>query len=224
MSLKAVGYCRVSTEDQADQGVSLQVQEERIRGQCVARQWELIEVVKDEGKSVRNLKRDGIRRIIEGCKRREFDVVVVTDLSRLTRNLNDQTYLTEDVFKKNGIQLCSIDGEYDSSTAKGRLIINFMGSLNQYYSEDTGERTKLALKRLKAEGKVYGPTPIGKRKVDDNFIDHPGEQDIIREARKLRSKGMTLRDIRKSLKAVGYVNRMGNGFSLSVLRRMVAGG
>ena len=43
---------RVSTEEQADQGVSLQVQEERIRGQCVARQWELIEVVKDEGNDV----------------------------------------------------------------------------------------------------------------------------------------------------------------------------
>lgn len=148
--------------------------------------------------------------------------MVITDLSRLARNLNDQTYLVDDVFKKSGIKFCNCDGNWDTSTAVGRLNLNLMGAFNQYQSEATGERTSEAMKWGKQNGKRYGMIPYGYVSVNGMLYEDPGEPEIIREARRLRARGMTLRDIRKSLRGRGYVNRKGNGFSLDVLSRMVA--
>lgn len=60
--------------------------------------------------------------------------------------------------------------------------------------------------------------------VDGKLIENPREQEVIHEARRLKQKGKTLRDIRQSLREMGYFNLKGNGFSLSVLSRMVARG
>ena len=96
--MRAIGYVRVSTEEQAQTGVSLDAQEEKIRAYCIAKEWDLLRVIRDEGFSAKDLNRPGIQEIIEGCKRKEFDVVVILKLVRLTRSVKDLGYLVEDVF------------------------------------------------------------------------------------------------------------------------------
>ena len=71
--LRAIGYVRVSTEEQALTGVSLDAQEEKIRAYCIAKEWDLIRVIRDEGYSAKDLNRPRIQEIIEGCKRKNFD-------------------------------------------------------------------------------------------------------------------------------------------------------
>ena len=64
--MKAIGYVRVSTEEQVLTGVSLDSQEDKIRAYCVAKEWDLIRVIRDEGYSAKDLNRPGIQEIIGG--------------------------------------------------------------------------------------------------------------------------------------------------------------
>jgi len=96
--MRAIGYVRVSTEDQAQGGVSLDSQEEKIRAYCAAKDWDLVRVVRDGGHSAKDLNRPGMQKILEECRKKRFDVVVILKLDRLTRSVKDLGYLVEDVF------------------------------------------------------------------------------------------------------------------------------
>lgn len=89
--MKAVGYVRVSTEEQAREGVSLDNQRKRIEAFCVAKDWTLGRIYADEGISGSSLKRDGVQELISDCKRGVFDVVVIYKLDRLTRSVKEST-------------------------------------------------------------------------------------------------------------------------------------
>ena len=90
---RAIGYVRVSTEGQAREGVSLDVQAARIRAVCKAKGWALLEIIRDEGRSARELNRPGIARVLELARKRTWsrtcDVVVVLSIPKthLTRDL-----------------------------------------------------------------------------------------------------------------------------------------
>ena len=101
MSTRAIGYVRVSTDDQAREGVSLDVQEARIGAYCEAKGWQLVSVVRDEGKSAKDLKRPGLQEILGALPKRQrpFDALVVVKLDRLTRSARDLGNLMED-FKR----------------------------------------------------------------------------------------------------------------------------
>ena len=113
--MRAVGYTRVSTEDQAQSGVSLEAQEEKIRAYCTAKGWELAKVVRDGGYSAKDLNRPGMQEVIRGCKCKELDVVVILKLDRLTRSVKDLGYLVEDVFNRHGISFSSIQDNFDTA-------------------------------------------------------------------------------------------------------------
>lgn len=90
---RAIGYVRVSAEDQAREGGSLDVQAVRIRAYCEAKGWPLEEIVRDEGRSARDLNRPAIARVLELARKhngsRTCDEVVVLKLDRLTRTVKD---------------------------------------------------------------------------------------------------------------------------------------
>ena len=124
---RAVGYVRVSTEEQAREGLSLAAQESRIKAYCEAKGWELVRVYRDEGYSGKDLRRPGIQALIRDLKADGIDVVVVLKLDRLTRSVRDLGALIEDLF--GGVALASVEESLDSSTANGRMVINLLGTV-----------------------------------------------------------------------------------------------
>jgi site-specific DNA recombinase len=130
--MRAIGYARVSTDEQSQQGVSLSHQAEKIKAYCMAKDWELIRVVRDEGYSGKDLTRPGIQEIIKGCRKKEFDVVVTLKLDRLTRSVKDLGYLVEDVFNKHCVAFSSLQDNFDTSTANGRMVMNILATLAQW--------------------------------------------------------------------------------------------
>ena len=126
--MRAIGYTRVSTDEQSQQGVSLSNQAQKIQAYCVAKDWELAAVIRDEGCSGKDLNRPGIQEIIKGCRKRAFDVVVTMKLDRLTRSVKDLGYLVEDVFNKHGVAFSSLQDNFDTSTANGRMVMNILAS------------------------------------------------------------------------------------------------
>ncbi|MBL9045488.1 MAG: recombinase family protein, partial [Myxococcales bacterium] len=87
--LRAVGYVRVSTDQQAMEGVSLDAQQVRIRAHCVSQEIELIDIVIDEGFSAKSLDRPGIKRALAMLTSNQANAIVVVKLDRLTRSVKD---------------------------------------------------------------------------------------------------------------------------------------
>src|SRR5262245_308121 len=86
---RVVGYVRVSSEHQADQGVSLQAQEEKIRQYCTLYDLDLVDIVVDAGVSAKTLQREGLQKALAMLENGHADGVVVVKLDRLTRNVAD---------------------------------------------------------------------------------------------------------------------------------------
>jgi DNA invertase Pin-like site-specific DNA recombinase len=116
--MKAVIYIRVSTEDQATNGLSIENQEAKCRSYCDLHDLVPYEVIQDNGRSGKDLSRPGIQRVIELCEAGEIEDVVVYDLSRLTRSTRDLLELIEVDFHKNGINFHSIQESLDTRTLR----------------------------------------------------------------------------------------------------------
>ena len=101
--MKAVGYIRVSTEEQAREGISLEAQEDKVKKYADLHNLDLVEVIRDEGKSGKDLNREGIQKVISLCKDRSVDHLVVYKMDRLTRRTLDLLTLVEEVFKPNRV-------------------------------------------------------------------------------------------------------------------------
>ena len=84
-----VGYVRVSTDEQARSGLSIQAQRERLAAWATAFGYTLVDIVADEGASAKSLDRPGMQRILRMVERREVDGIVAAKLDRLTRSTRD---------------------------------------------------------------------------------------------------------------------------------------
>jgi len=191
---QTIAYVRVSTEDQATNGVSLAAQEERIRAYCVATKRHLDEVVIDDGHSAKSLKRPGIQRLLAGIRAGEIGAVVVLKLDRLTRSVRDLADLL-DLFQEAGAALVSISETLDTATATGRLIITLIGTVSQWEREAIGERTAFALAHKRRHRQVYGPVPFGFRRNGGVLAADAQEQEAFFAMQAMEARGASLRQI-----------------------------
>ena len=93
--MKAIGYVRVSTEKQADFGVSLEAQSEKVRAMAVVQGAELAEIIIDAGESAKSLNRPGMARLLSLVDAGAVDIVIIAKLDRLTRSVKDLAELLE---------------------------------------------------------------------------------------------------------------------------------
>src|SRR4029453_10193402 len=151
---KVVGYIRVSSEDQVREGVSLDVQATRIAAFCEAKGWQLVRVIRDEGKSAKDVKRPGLQEILNVLPKeaRGWDGLVVVKLDRLTRSVRDLGYLT-DAFRKARVAFTSIQESVDTSSAAGELFFNLVAAVSQWERRAIGERTEGAMAHLRSQGR-----------------------------------------------------------------------
>lgn len=211
--IKAIGYVRVSTEDQANEGISLEAQAERIKNYCSAKGWELSGIVKDAGFSGKDTNRPGLQSILKQCKRRNgsvdsrsFDVVVVVKLDRLTRSVKDAGRLSEEFVSKE-IELTTIDENIDTTTASGKLYWNIITAISQWERETIGERTKIVLQHKKKNGERVGTVPFGYCLSEEKcLVPIEREQIVLRKIKQYRKRNWSLRKIvnwlnRQSIKA-----------------------
>lgn len=93
--MKAAGYIRVSTEDQAKEGVSLENQKAKIRAYAELKDLELTEIIEDAGISAKNLRRPGMQRVLQLARSREIKAVIVFKLDRMFRSTVDALETTQ---------------------------------------------------------------------------------------------------------------------------------
>ena len=158
MSLTVVGYCRVSTIEQASSGLGLDAQRAVIEATCAAKGWRLADVVVDAGASGKDLERPGIRQVLGAIAAGEVDGVVVAKLDRLSRSLSDLLALL-DWTQAAGAVLVAVDLGVDTSTPGGRLVLSVLGAIATWERDAIRERTIDALAAKRARGlPISGPS------------------------------------------------------------------
>lgn len=210
MKAKAIGYIRVSTQEQAESGLSLSYQGAKIRSYCEALDIELLDVVADAGFSAKSMNRPAMQDIIKMIERKEVDAVVILKLDRLTRSVKDLGFITE-LINKTGVALVSVQDSINTSTAAGRLVLNVLGSVAQWERESNGERVKAAMSVKKSAGQRVGDVPYGFDLADDGvtLVENPNEQKALELIRELRAKGLSFRKIANELKSRGIETKKG---------------
>jgi site-specific DNA recombinase len=207
---KAIGYIRVSTQDQADSGLSLTHQQNKIRAYCEALDLELVDVAVDAGYTARNTNRPALQNIMQLMKSKQIGAVVIFKLDRLTRNVKDLGMLTE-LFEKTGVSLISVSDSINTGTAAGRLVLNVLGSVAAWESESNGERVKAAMGIKKASGQLVGAVPFG-YDLDSNGVDliaNESELEAILLMKELRANGASFAKIAAELEARGINTKKG---------------
>jgi len=198
--INAIGYVRVSTEEQAREGISIEAQEERIRALATAKGWNLLEIIKDPGYSGKNLSRPGIMSLIDSCRRGTVNVVIVNKVDRLTRKQKDLWYLLEEIFEANQVGFVSVTEAFDTTTAAGKAFLGMLGTFAQLERDLVSERTREALSHKRAKGEWVGRMPTGFRMSDDGKLDQdPKALKMIARAKRLRREGASFGDISRAL-------------------------
>jgi site-specific DNA recombinase len=157
-------YTRVSTDIQAnkDEG-SLDTQEARLRSAVASRQGahNVSHVFREEGESGKSLDRPALQQLLAGARARQFDLVVVTRIDRLSRSLLD-FYEVHRLFEENGVTFTSLNESFDTSQALGRAMLKLVLVFAELEREQTAERTRTAL-RARAERGLWngGHPPLG---------------------------------------------------------------
>src|ERR1700720_2743354 len=202
--MKTLGYVRVSTDKQAERGISLEAQAEKIRAVALVQSAELSEIIVESGESAKSLNRPGMARLLAMVEGGQVKAVIVAKLDRLTRSVKDLCELLER-FERRGVALISVAESLDTSSAAGRLVLNIMTAVSQWEREAIGERTRDALQHKRRQSERVGNIAFGYRLSADlrHLEPDPTERAALEAIRDLRRQGHTLRGIAAILKSRG---------------------
>jgi DNA invertase Pin-like site-specific DNA recombinase len=217
---RAIGYCRVSTADQADFGVSLDAQTEKIRVWSVANGYELADVLVDRGLSGgRCDNRPALQEALKAVSR--GDSLVVYSLSRLARSTRDTLMIAESLERK-GADLVSLSERLDTTTSAGKMLFRMLAVLSEFERDVISERTSMAMEQLRRSGKYLGGfDPYGFRCVEGELEAIPEEQRVIQMVQRLRGEGQSLGSIGKRLLETGITTRTGKPFQPVQIARIL---
>jgi site-specific DNA recombinase len=204
---QAIGYIRVSTEQQAEEGVSLDAQKARIEAWCVTNGYELITVYVDAGLSGKTMdKRKGLQDALNALKKGM--ALVAYSLSRLARSSIDLQTISALVAKKKG-DLVSLSESLDTTTAMGKMMFTVMAGLAQMERDLIAERTSHALQHMKRNGQVYSATPYGFQAIEGRLVQVEQEAAVVAEIQAARVGGQTLQAIADNLNTRGIPTKTG---------------
>ena len=220
------GYSRVSLEEQASLGFSLDAQENKIRGYCDLYDLNLVHIYSDPGASGKDLNRPGIQEVLTLLRKRKDGIggIVVSKLDRLTRSLRDCAQLIDEHFgEKRDKRLFSVEESIDTRKAAGRLVLNVIMTVAQWEREVIAERTRDALQAKIAKGERVGKVRFGYDLAADgkSLVENRREQETIRQMRAWRAQGKTYRELVKMVEDLGIDTKEGNRLWLPMTIRRI---
>lgn len=192
-------YIRVSTDRQAEEGYSIEVQRERL--EAYAKTFDGIvktELYIDDGFSGASLERPAMQRLINDAEKRSVTHVCVYKLDRLSRSQKDTLHLIEDVFLPNNVAFVSVQESFNTATAFGRAVVGILSVFAQLERENIYERTRSGmLKRVEAGfWPGGGGTPFGYDYDSEKGILVPNQDaDTVRQIYELYLQGFSLQSI-----------------------------
>ena len=204
-------YARVSTQEQANEGYSIDEQVERLKLYCKAHGRTDYKVYIDAGYSGAKLDRAGLQNMISDAKAGKLDKVIVYKLDRLSRSQKDTLWLIEDAFMAHGVDFESMTERFDTGTSFGRAMVGILAVFAQLEREQIKERMKLGKQGRARSGKYYcsGRQPTGYDIKDKALYINEYEAMQVREAFERYASGESLRKIAADFAVKGYTTKHG---------------
>ncbi len=236
---RLIGYVRVSTNEQEENGLSLDAQRERLAAYCTGLGAELVRIEADNGVSgkIAPARRPGLAHALAAVQRGNADGIAVVKLDRLGRSTRDLLDLMA-AAQREGWRLISITEALDTRSAVGEFTATILAGLAQMERKLISERTREAMRQIAREGRVRsGRIPFGFRSAAHSasvtaiagdrsqLVEDEAEQRILRQMFRLRAEGLGARRIARSLNAAGCVNpRIQRRWTPSTVAKIVATG
>ena len=216
-------YTRVSTDEQAEKGLSLSAQKRACRQFAASRNWTVVEIYEDPGYSGKNDKRPGFQNMLAGARKEEFKILLVHKLDRFSRSI-ENTLKNFSELNSHDVTLASVSEEFDYSTPMGRMFFHMMAVFAQWYLENlSAETTKGKYERVR-KGLHNGRLPFGYSIGGEKkpAVVVPAEAAIVKKAFELYSTGEYAdRQIAVYLMEQGFRTRRGRNWSKDTVREML---
>ncbi len=214
-------YVRVSTEDQAREGYSLDAQERRLKAYCTLRTgWDVVEVYRDEGFSGRNTGRPEYQRMMSEMD--SWDILLVLKMDRIHRNSVNFTVMMGQL-EENGKQFVSLMEKLDTTTAMGRFVMDIMQRMAQLESEQIGERVKVAMakKAESGDGPMGSAEPYGYRYVNGDLVVVESEAEVVVRIFDLYNAGNSMEDVANALINANIPSKTGGQWTRQAICRIL---
>ena len=174
--------------------------------------------------SARTMARNGLQELLDCCRqnRRKISHVVVSDLSRLARDVQDQGRIVV-ILKKLGMTMVSIDEPLTDDSSMGEFIRNLLGSVNQLFSDSLAERTRFRMQEGVKAGRFLWPAPVGYVNKNKNLYSDPARAPLVREAFEMMASGRypTADAVLKIVTAMGLKTKKGRSLTKQTFSRML---
>ena len=171
-------YVRVSTQEQAAQGYSLDAQQESLENYAKALGYDIYKIYRDEGKSAKDIKhRPEMVQMLKDAEGHKFQAIFIYKLDRFSRSLKD-LILTIDHLKEIGIDFVSLQDKIETTSASGKLMFHIISAFAEFERNIIGDRTKFGMQRKVKEGGFITKAPRGYKLVDKILVPNENASEI----------------------------------------------
>ncbi len=170
-------YIRVSTEDQARHGISLQAQEEALKNYCSALGYDIFKIYRDEGRSGKDIThRPEMVQMLADAELRKFQAIFIYKLDRFSRSLMDLISTIEKL-KEWNIDFVSMQDRIETTSANGKLMFHIISAFAEFERNVTSERTRFTMKQKFHNGGMITRAPLGYKLINKVLV--PAENSYI---------------------------------------------
>lgn len=220
--MKIAGYVRVSTQDQATKGQSLEVQRELIERYVQLHDLGEVEFYVDGGISGGKplAKRTAGARLLEAIEAGTIDTVIATKIDRLGRSLLDVMQLVQ-LLEKKGVNLVLLDLNVDTQSVQGKFMLQILSSFAEMERGLIRERTLQTMQHLKQNHKIYGNVPLSFNRVGKDLVPNMDEMQIVQRIFNMKAEGVSLNGIAKTLNNEGIKGKQGGKFHHTTIKTIL---
>lgn len=226
-------YVRVSTEEQAEEGFSIQAQLETLRGYAKQQRYLIHEEYIDEGVSGKSInKRNALKRMLEDAKKGLIQEVIVWKINRISRNQLDLLQIV-DILHKHDVAFRSYSENFETETPMGRFALQMMGSVAELERNTIVDNVKMGMKQRAKQGKWNGGSVLGyksvelegstqRRRKETRLEIVESEANIVRMIYEKYANGQGFKAIANALNHLHYKTKRDGTFSVTTVKGILS--
>lgn len=212
-------YVRVSTQNQVEDGYSIEAQLTKLRQYCQLNELNIIGEFVDDGVSGTKTTRSALDKL--KSKLEVIDAVVVYKLDRLSRSMKDTLVLIEDVFKPNNVRLISLTENFDTGTPLGMAMVGMLSTFAQWELDVITQRMVSGKVQSVTQGNYINHAPLGYKKINKRLIKDEETQEMVTFIFQKLLEGKSLKQVADLVNAMGFKTYYSKKFLPNTIARMV---
>ena len=197
-------YMRVSTQEQVENGNSLEFQKEKLEAYCKIHEYKIVGEYVDAGVSGAKFNRPALDRLKDDVEK--IDIVLIYKLDRLSRSIKDTMLLIEDLFKPNNVDLISLSENFDTSQAIGMATVGMLSTFAQLERDTITQRMMAGKVQSVKNGNYINNAPFGYVKKDGKLVKDEKTKECVEYIFERLLDGDSTTRIAKLLEENGFAN------------------